>query len=358
MKRIISLLLLLVVVASYFANAQYSEYANYAETKTGIFGSIAHETADSEVFDKKDFSETTFGFIKNGATFELLNTLGVKHPRYTALNMVLVKITSDPEYKYVGKTGWVHVKATTLSSRFDENSMRIDGKTSIGNTSSGSSFATYPELKTGLFGTIENESGSEVLDMKDFSPPGYGSGFLKNGATFDLLNTQTVKHPTYKLDMVLIRVTNDPDGSYTGKVGWVYYKATSLKNKFNPNTLKIEDTYTGGSSTTTGSGYTQFANYAEIKTGIYGSIAHETAESEVFDKKDFSTPGFGFIKNGATFDLLNTKAVNHPIYGSLNMVLIRVTYDPENKHTGKVGWVHIKATSLKSRINESTLIVK
>ncbi len=354
LTRLFSLLMFISI--SSLSLAQFPEFAKYAEMKTGIFGSIAHETAESEVFDKKDFAATGFGFIKNGATFELLNTLVVKHPKYNALNMILIKVTYDPEGKHTGRIGWVHVKATTLNSRFNASSMRIDGGTAVVTVSS---HANHPEVKTGLWGTISESTGKEVFDMKDFSAPSYGSGFLKNGATFDLLSFETVKHPTFSLDMILIRVTHDPDNSYTGKTGWVYVKATSLFEKFNPNTLKIEANYKSNSATSTGSSsYAEFAAFAESKTGIYGSIAHETSESEVFDKKDFGTPGHGFIKNGATFDLLNTKVIKHPKYPALDMVLIRVTFDPENKYTGKVGWVHVSATSLRSRVNTAAMKVE
>lgn len=358
------LLLIAITFISIKTYAQYAEFANFSEMKTGVYGSIAHETAESEVFDKKDYSETTWGFIKNGATFELLNNLGVKHPKYPALNMVLIKVTSDPENKFTGKTGWVHVKATTLNKRFNASTLRVEaeGTTTTAKPSGTINYATFPELKTGLYGKIEYDSGSEVFDLKDFTPPPTGSGFLKNGATFDLLNTETVKHPDYALDMVLIRVTYDPENSYVGKVGWVYVNATTLKDKFNPTTRKIEEHYKGSSTTTTSktttTGNSQYANYTESKTGIYGSVAHETAQSEVFDKKDFGTPTHGFIKNGATFDLLNTVAVKHPTYGSLNMVLVKITYDPENKYTGTTGWLHVKATSLKNRLNDTTLKIE
>ena len=356
---------LLLLIATAFISiktyAQYAEFASYSEMKTGVYGSIAHETAESEVFDKKDYSETTWGFIKNGATFELLNNLGVKHPKYPALNMVLIKVTSDPENKYTGKTGWVHVKATTLNKRFNTNTLRVEAEGAAATTKPTATinYAAFPELKTGLYGKIEYDSGSEVFDLKDFTPPPMGSGFLKNGATFDLLNTETVKHPEYSLDMILIRVTHDPDNSYVGKVGWVYVNATTLKDKFNPTTFKVEENYKSTTNTTTASSNNaQYANYTETKTGVYGSVAHETAQSEVFDKKDFSTPTHGFIKNGATFDLLNTVAVKHPSYGSLNMILVKITYDPENKYTGKTGWLHVKATSLKSRLNATSLKIE
>lgn len=347
-------ILFIVLFFSKAVLAQYPEFANFAETKTGIYGSIAHSTAKSEVFDKKDFS-STFGFLQNGSTFELLSTLAVKHPKYNSLNMILIKVTSDPENKNTGRTGWVNVKSTTLTSRFNASSMRISSEAST--STSNSTFANFTETNTGLYGSIDNETGQEVFDMKDFSPPTTGSGFLKNGATFDLLNTQTVRHPDFELDMILVRITNDPDKSYTGKVGWVYVGATTLKSKFNSTSKKVEANYKATTTTgTTNTSYSEFANYKEENTGIYGSIAHATATSEVFDKKDFSTT-FGFLQNGATFDLLSKNVIKHPKY-SLDMVLIRVTYDPENKFTGKVGWVHVNATSVKSRLNSAKKLIE
>ncbi len=352
MKTLKFIFLLVLFAGKTVIAQQYPELANFPETKTGIYGSILHSTSKSEVFDKKDFS-STYGFLQNGSTFELLSTLAVKHPKYSSLNMVLIKVTSDPENKNVGRVGWVHVKSTTLNARFNSSTMRIDGETSAKTNTS--SFASTPELNTGIYGSIDNDTGKEVFDMKDFSPPTTGSGFLKNGATFDLLNTQTVIHPDFALDMILVRITYDPDGSYTGKVGWVNVNATSLKNKFNSVTKKIENSKTG--STSSSSANSQFANYKEENTGIYGSIAHATADSEVFDKKDFSSTAYGFLKNGATFDLLSKNVVKHPTY-SLNMVLIKVTFDPENKYTGKVGWVHVEATSIKNRLNSTSMKIE
>jgi hypothetical protein len=335
-----------------------TNFANTVEAKTGLSGAIT----SSEVFDKKDFGTPTWGTLDAGITFDVLNTKVVKHPKYNSLNMMLIKVTFDAKNIHTGRVGWVQVKNTSLVNNFNATTM-IVGSTAVSSSSSITSstkstidYANYSEYKTGITGAIANDSGSEVFDKKDFSTTTHG--FVKNGATFDLLNTKTVKHPTYSLDMILIKITFDPEYKYTGKVGWVYVNATSLKNNFNATTLTVGSTASSSTTKATPTSYPEYGNYKEEKTGITGSVANASYKDEVFDKKDFASVGHGFVLNGATFDLLSKNVMKHPKYPSLHVVLIRVTFDPENKQTGKVGWVQVNNTSLKPRFNSGTMKIE
>jgi len=342
------------------ATTKTTNYANTVEAKTGLSGAIT----SSEVFDKKDFTTPTWGTLDAGITFDVLNTKVVSHPNYNSLNMMLIKVTFDAKNVHTGRVGWVQVNKTSLVNNFNAATMTV-GSTAVFSSSTSTSsstkpttdFANYSEYKTGITGAIANDSGSEVFDKKDFSTT---HGFVKNGATFDLLNTKTVKHPTYSLDMILIKITFDPEYKYTDKVGWVYVKATSLKNNFNTSTLTVGSTASTSTATTstTPTSYPEFGNYKEEKTGITGSVANASYKDEVFDKKDFAAVGHGFVLNGATFDLLSRNVIKHPKYPSLYMVLIKVTFDSENKQTGKVGWVQVNNTSLKPRFNSSTMKIE
>jgi hypothetical protein len=333
------------------------DYSKLTAAPTGIFGAIDNDLGyDDEFFEKKDFSDI-HGMIKNGASFEVMNTKVVTHPKYST-NQVMVKIKFDTEGKYTDMIGWIDILSTTLRKNFSQSTMTVSKEQvndsysgSTSNTTSYSSYSTTVESKTGITGAITE---TEIFDKKDFSSPDWGD--LVPGTTFDLLNTKVIKHPKYgSLNMMLIKVTYDPNKLHDSKVGWVQVNKTSLINKFNTSTMTIGTTVVSNSSSSSGS-YAEFANYKEFNTGITGAIAKESG-SEVFDKKDFGSPTHGFVKNGATFELLNTTVVKHPIY-SLDMILIKITYDPENKYTGKVGWVMANATSLNPRFNKSLMKIE
>jgi hypothetical protein len=342
-----------------------TEAGKMSEYATGIFGAIDNDLGyNDEFFERKDFSDT-HGMLKNGASFEVMNTKILMHPKYSTYQ-VLVKVKFDPDGVFTGTTGWVDIQSTTLRKNFSQTSMKVSKEAvSDNNTASSTStekksypeFSNYSESKTGVTGAIANDSGSEVFDRKDFSTPTFG--FVKNGATFDLLNTAVAKHPIYGLNMILIKITFDPENKNTGSVGWVNVDATSLQNSFNATSMTISKATSSAPSTTSKpSSYPEYGNYNELKTGITGAVANDNYNDDVFYKKDFSTPSHGFIKNGATFDLLNKTVISNPNYPSLYMVLIKVTYDPESKHTGKVGWVQAKATSLKPRFNKTTMKIE
>jgi hypothetical protein len=288
-----------------------------------------------------------------------MNTKVVLHPKYST-SQVLVKIKFDTEGKYTDMIGWVDILSTTLRKNFNRSAMTVskelvaDAVNTNTNSKPLGEYANTLESKTGITGAITE---TEIFDKKDFSSPDWGD--LKPGTTFDVMNIKVIKHPKYgSLDMMLIKVTFDPGKIHDGRTGWVQVNKTSLINKFNTSTMTVGTAMVSNSTSTstTAKSYSEFANYKEYNTGITGAIAKENG-SEVFDKKDFGTPTHGFVKNGATFELLNSSVAKHPIY-SLDMILIKITFDPENKYTGKVGWVMAKATSLNPRFNEATMKIE
>lgn len=85
-----------------------------------------------------------------------------------------------------------------------------------------------------------------------------------------------------------------------------------------------------------------------VNTGIKGCFTTDIGFIKVYGHDDLTHP----IKTGMSFDLLNVNSVKDDY--SLNTLKIKVTYDPDGKLEGTIGYVYPSGTSLTDLFNYST----
>ncbi|UPT68409.1 MAG: hypothetical protein M0D57_07185 [Sphingobacteriales bacterium JAD_PAG50586_3] len=205
-------------------------------TYPGVCGTITF----SPTAGFKQYSWDDVTRVNEGATFELLTRTLVADA--SGLLCVKIKIKDDNGTgKFNGKIGYVFGASTSLSDNMDYTAERIDGGSacssgSSSKSSSGGSFkdqvsSNYPDI----YGTV---TFSPTAGFKQYSWSDVTR--VNEGATFELLNREMAKDAS-GLYCVKIKILEDNgDGSFNGKVGYMFGASTSLSDRMNYTTGEID----------------------------------------------------------------------------------------------------------------------
>lgn len=181
--------------------------------------------------------------VNEGATFELMSRDMIKDD--IGLYTIKIKIVDDNgSGKYNGKVGYMYPASTTLTDYTDYTEERVVGGpkslSEVGGGSSDSgdddSFAdqvvsTYPGIKGRV--TFSPTAGFKQFSWDDNTR-------VNEGATFELLSRKMAKD-NIGLYCVKIKITDDNDsGKFNGKVGYMYGASTSLSDRMDYTTGKID----------------------------------------------------------------------------------------------------------------------
>jgi hypothetical protein len=209
-------------------------------------------TTYPKVYGKVTFSPTA-GFkstghddatrVNEGATFELLSREMIKDD--IGLYTIKIKIIDDNgSGKYNGKSGYMYPASTTISDFTDYTSERIvGGPKSISEISSGgddedsgNSFtdqvaSTYPGIKGRI--TFSPTAGFKQFGWDDNTR-------VNEGATFELLSRKMAKDDSGLLCVKIKIIDDNGSGKFNGKIGFVFGASTSLSDRMDYTTNKIE----------------------------------------------------------------------------------------------------------------------
>ncbi len=174
--------------------------------------------------------------VNEGATFELLSREMVKDN--IGLYTIKIKIIDDNGTgRYNGKSGYMYPASTSLTDYTDYTAEKIVGGPKCGNSGGDDdSFldivpSNYPDIYGKV--TFSPTAGFKMNSWDDNTR-------INEGARFELLNKEMVKD-NIGLYTLKIKITDDNgDGSFNGKVGYIFGASTSLSDRMNYTTGKID----------------------------------------------------------------------------------------------------------------------
>lgn len=192
----------------------------------------------------KQFSHDDAARVNEGATFELMSRSMVKDN--IGLYTIKIKIIDDNGTgKYNGKVGYMYPASTTITDYTDYTSERVvGGPKSLSEVTGGGG---DEDDDNGGFANQVSSTFPGIKGKVTFSPT---AGFKMNswddntrvneGATFELLNRKMAKDDS-GLYCVKIKIIDDNgSGKFNGKVGYMFGASTSLSDRMDYTTGKID----------------------------------------------------------------------------------------------------------------------
>lgn len=224
-----------------------------ATEKTGCTGIV---TFDGGTLKMSSFDDSRTHLVY-GSKIELLSHTMIKEDGGWGLYHIKVKITDDLESgKHNGKIGYMYPASTSFSPYANYSAEYMDAPKGFtpdtekkdkddvagvvdGDLADGSfELPSFANEKTGITGAIDGTLGDAwaYAEGSDWSKEVH----LKNGTKFDLLSRKIFKDAITKYYFIKVKVTLDPDKTYTGKVMWVNVDETTINNKADKTDLTIK----------------------------------------------------------------------------------------------------------------------
>jgi hypothetical protein len=175
--------------------------------------------------------------VNEGATFELLSREMVKDN--IGLYTIKIKIIDDNGTgKYNGKSGYMYPASTTLTDYTDYTAEQIVGGPKCGNSGGDDDDSFQDKVPSNYPDIYGKVTFSPTAGFKQFSWD--DNTRVNEGARFELLNKEMVKD-NIGLYTLKIKITDDNgDGSFNGKVGYMYGASTNLSDRMNYSTGRID----------------------------------------------------------------------------------------------------------------------
>lgn len=96
-------------------------------------------------------------------------------------------------------------------------------------------------------------------------------------------------------------------------------------------------------------------NFANEKTGLSGEVDGGLGDAWAYlDGGDWAKELY--LKSGTKFELLS-KQIFKDALTQFYFVKIKVTFDPEKTHSGKIVWVNVDETTLAPKADKTSLII-
>ncbi len=221
-----------------------SSGGNYMDRATTTYPKVYGKVTFSPTAGFKSTGHDDATRVNEGATFELLSREMIKDD--IGLYTIKIKIIDDNgSGKYNGKSGYMYPASTTISDFTDYTSERIvGGPKSISEVNSsggddedsGNSFtdqvaSTFPGIKGRV--TFSPTAGFKQFGWDDNTR-------VNEGATFELLSRKMAKDDIGLLCVKIKIIDDNGSGKFNGKIGYMYGASTSLSDRMDYTTNKIE----------------------------------------------------------------------------------------------------------------------
>ncbi len=206
------------------------DYKNLLPTvATGWKGEVTFEGLTLRMNSFEDIDPP----LSTGTKIELLNSKMIRTHDCISLCVAKVKVLDGP---HTGKVGYLYPALTTFDTKMDYPGMIITGPpTTTAKTTTPTTvedygaLPNYPSERTGITGTVVLSTGAYA-----YEDDGVWAAEVKlpENATFVVLNKKVFYDDLNTDYYIKVKVTYDPNGTYTGKTMYITILDTSLSSRF------------------------------------------------------------------------------------------------------------------------------